>query len=294
MIAKNSERKSQANNSSNATVRPKSKEKVGSIAEEPDEAKVSCAVRSGGKGGNNIKALPITIFQKNRRGGNQANREKGKLLTPACYNVILILDKYKYLSDWKIRKEWGCRKMSAELTAGRKRYTYEDYYRLPEGSPYQLIGGELVMTPSPTPYHQMVSMKLELKMAGFVLEKGLGIVLDAPIDVYLEETETYQPDIIFISNERLFIIEEKRIKGAPDLVVEILSPNTGYYDLRSKYKVYEKSGVREYWLVDPQSKSVQVFCLREGKFTLAQEVEQHGTVQSRVIPGFAIQVESIF
>lgn len=189
------------------------------------------------------------------------------------------------------------RKMRAvpgELAAGRQRYTYEDYCRLPEGSPYQLIGGELVMTPSPTPYHQMVSMKLELKMAGYVLEKGLGIVLDAPVDVYLEETETYQPDIIYISNERLSIIEEKRINGAPDLVVEILSPGTGYYDLRTKYKVYEKSGVREYWIVDPHSKSVQVFCLKGGKYALDQEVEQQGEVQSRVIAGFAVQVESIF
>lgn len=182
----------------------------------------------------------------------------------------------------------------AELAAGRERYTYEDYCRLPEGSPYQLIGGELVMTPSPTPYHQMVSMKLELKMASFVLEKDLGIVLYAPLDVYLDETETYQPDIIFISKERLSIIEEKRINGAPDLVAEILSPSTGYYDLRSKYKVYEKKGVREYWIVDPQHKSVQVFCRQEGKFVLDQEAEQQGTVKSRVIAGFEVQVESIF
>lgn len=182
----------------------------------------------------------------------------------------------------------------AELAVDRERYTYEDYCRLPEGAPYQLIGGELVMTPPPTPYHQMVSIKLELKMAGFVLEKALGVVLDAPLDVYLEETEAYQPDIIFIANERLAIIEEKRIKGAPDLVVEILSPSTGYYDLRSKYKVYEKAGVREYWIVDPHQKSVQVFCRREGKFVLDQEVESKGTVKSRVIAGFEVQIDSIF
>lgn len=182
----------------------------------------------------------------------------------------------------------------AELAAGRERYTYADYCRLPEGSPYQLIGGELVMTPSPTPYHQMVSMKLELKMAGYVLEKGLGIVLYAPLDVCLGETETYQPDIIFISNERLAIIEEKCIKGAPDLVVEILSPGTAYYDLRRKYKVYEKEGVREYWIIDPGNKGVQVFCLREGKFALDQEIEQEGSVKSRVITGFQIQAENIF
>lgn len=182
----------------------------------------------------------------------------------------------------------------AELAAGRERYTYKDYCRLPEGSPYQLIGGELVMTPSPTPYHQMVSMKLVVQMAGLVLEKALGIVLHAPVDVYLAETETYQPDILFIAHERLAIIEETRINGAPDLVVEILSPSTGYYDLRSKFKVYEKCGVREYWIVDPQNKSVQVFCLREGKFALDQEVEQQGMVKSRVIAGLEVQVESLF
>lgn len=181
-----------------------------------------------------------------------------------------------------------------ELAAGRGRYTYEDYCRLPEGSPYQLIGGEMVMTPSPTPYHQLVSAKLQLQMAGFVFEKRLGIVLVAPVDVYLAETETYQPDLIFIPEERLAIVEETRINGAPDLVVEILSPSTGYYDLRSKYKVYEKSGVREYWIVDPHNKSVQVFCLREGKYALDQEAEQEGTVDSRVIDGLQVQVESIF
>jgi len=182
----------------------------------------------------------------------------------------------------------------AQLRTGRTRCTYEDYARLPEGAPYQLIGGELVMTPSPTPYHQMVSMKLELQMAGYVLEKNLGIVLYAPLDVYLEETETYQPDLIFISNERMHIIEEERIRGAPDLVVEILSPSTGYYDLRSKYRVYEKGGVREYWIVDPRHRSVQIFSLREGKFVLDQEAEEQGTVRSRVIPGFEVRVESIF
>lgn len=131
-------------------------------------------------------------------------------------------------------------------------------------------------------------------MASYVLEKKLGIVLDAPLDVYLDETETYQPDIIFISNERLDIIEEKCIKGAPDLVVEILSPNTGYYDLRSKYKVYEKKGVQEYWIVDPQAKSIQIFYSREGKFVLDQEAEVEGVVKSRVIPGLEVRVESIF
>lgn len=141
----------------------------------------------------------------------------------------------------------------------KKRYTYEDYAKLPEGAPYQLIGGELVMTPSPVPYHQIILMKIGTSIANYVMPKNLGLVLFAPIDVYLEEEETYQPDIIFISNKRMNIVGEKKIEGAPDLVIEILSPSTAYYDLRKKYWKYEEYGVKEYWIVDPDGRSVEVY-----------------------------------
>ncbi|KYH33898.1 Uma2 family endonuclease [Neomoorella mulderi] len=175
-----------------------------------------------------------------------------------------------------------------------KVYTYDDYCRLPEGAPYQLIGGELVLTPSPTSYHQIISMQLVSKMVAYVTAKNLGIVLHAPMDVYLEETETYQPDIIFIAHDRMDIIKPEKIEGAPDLVVEILSPTTAYYDLRQKYKVYGKHGVKEYWIIDPQDKSIQVFSLVEGKFKLDQEIEKEGIVRSRVIEGFCVNVVDIF
>ncbi|HHW03228.1 MAG TPA: Uma2 family endonuclease [Thermoanaerobacterales bacterium] len=80
-------------------------------------------------------------------------------------------------------------------------YTYEDYAKLPEGAPYQLIGGKLIMTPSPTPSHQYISTRIEKKLIDFVEERDLGLVFYAPLDVYLEEKETYQPDIIYISKE---------------------------------------------------------------------------------------------
>lgn len=175
-----------------------------------------------------------------------------------------------------------------------KTLTYEDYRKLPEGAPYQLIGGELVLTPAPGTYHQIISMKLGFQMVDFVSKNGLGIVLFAPIDVYLEETETYQPDIIFIARERMEIIEPARISSAPDLVVEILSPTTAYYDLRKKYKVYERCGVKEYWIVDPEEKSVQVFLLKEGKFVLDQEAAIQNTVTSRIIEGLTVSLETIF
>ncbi|QGP92122.1 Putative restriction endonuclease [Neomoorella glycerini] len=179
-------------------------------------------------------------------------------------------------------------------TSKDKVYTYDDYCRLPEGAPYQLIGGELVLTPSPTSYHQIISMQLVSKMVAYVTTNDLGIVLDAPLDVYLEETETYQPDILFISRERLNIIKKEKIIGAPDLVVEILSPTTAYYDLRKKYRIYEKHGVREYWLVDPEERCVQVYIAEAGKFKLDQEVEKKGIVCSRVIEGFSIDAAAIF
>jgi len=179
-------------------------------------------------------------------------------------------------------------------STAEKALTYEDYRKLPEGAPYQLIGGELVLTPSPTTYHQIISGKLQFQMMGYVIERNLGMVLDAPIDVYLSETETYQPDIIFIAQERLGIIEHERINGAPDLVVEILSPATAYYDLRKKFRVYERSGVKEYWIVDPEEKSVEIYLLEEGKFRLEQQAAGEGQVTSRVLGGFTVSLETIF
>lgn len=178
--------------------------------------------------------------------------------------------------------------------ASEKTYTYEDYRKLPEGAPYQLIGGMLIMTPAPSTYHQIISMKLLVKLANFVMERDLGLVLNAPVDVYLGETETYQPDIIFIAKDRLAIVEPDKINGAPDLVVEILSPGTAYYDLRKKFRVYEKTGVREYWIVDPGEQSVEVYTLQEGKFVLGQKAEKQGQVHSSVVEGFTLAVENIF
>lgn len=173
-------------------------------------------------------------------------------------------------------------------------YTYADYALLPEGAPYQLIGGELVMTPAPSTFHQIISIRLAGEFIYFVREKDLGIILAAPVDVYFEEKETYQPDIIFIAKDRLSIIEPARINGAPDLVVEILSPSTGYYDLKKKARTYARHGVREYWVVDPEDHSIEVHVGQEGKFILSQRVEGEGRVESLVLKGLAVEAKEIF
>jgi Uma2 family endonuclease len=172
--------------------------------------------------------------------------------------------------------------------------TYEDYRKLPEGAPYQLIGGELVLTPAPGTYHQLISGKLFYRFMSFNDEKNAGVVLAAPVDVYLGESETYQPDIVFVSRDRAGIIEPERINGSPDLVVEILSPSTAYYDLRKKFKVYEQLGVKEYWIVDPKQKAIQVFVLNNGKFALDQEGGMDGAVQSPILNGLTVKLDEIF
>lgn len=173
-------------------------------------------------------------------------------------------------------------------------YTYEDYARLPEGTPFQLIGGKLIMTPAPGTYHQIILMRLIEKLLFFLAGKDLGILFTAPVDVFLEEKETYQPDIIFIAKDRLHIIETTKIKGAPDLVIEILSPSTGYYDLKKKARVYARCGVKEYWIVDPEDKSIEVFQQKEGNFVLVHHVEETGQAKSILLKGFAVEVKEIF
>ncbi len=172
-------------------------------------------------------------------------------------------------------------------------YTYADYEKLPEGAPYQLIGGDLVKEPSPVPYHQMVSMRIVFELVKFVEERDLGVVLHAPMDVYLSDTEVYQPDIMFISKGRVNIIGEKNIEAAPDLVMEILSPSSAYYDLRHKMYVYATSGVKEYWIADPIEKGIEIYQNINGEFRLFNKALSSGLIRSALLEGFTVDLEKV-
>lgn len=176
----------------------------------------------------------------------------------------------------------------------KKSYTYEDYAKLPEGAPYQLIGGELVMVPAPTPYHQYVSGNIYSALKEFVEKNSLGQVYYSPIDVYFGEAETYQPDIVFVLKEKLSIVGETKIEGAPDLIIEILSPSTAYYDLGRKYEIYEKSGVKEYWVVHPERKSIEIYQNEGNQFKLVQSVKEMGIINSPLLRNFKLNLEKIF
>src|SRR5712691_11341392 len=127
------------------------------------------------------------------------------------------------------------------------RLTYEDYRLLPEDRRYEVIDGELFMTPAPTPYHQIVALNVATALGEHVLGLKLGTVLIAPCDVVLSETDVVQPDILFIAAERASVIGEKYISAAPDLVIEVFSPSTAGRDQTLKKKLYAPRGVKELW-----------------------------------------------
>jgi Uma2 family endonuclease len=172
--------------------------------------------------------------------------------------------------------------------------TYEDYAKLPEGAPYQLIDGEFVMSPAPDLYHQDVSANIYDALKSLVRKRKLGKVYYAPVDVSLSEHNTFQPDIVFVSNERMHILQGERIVGAPDLVVEILSPTTGYYDLATKKDTYEAHGVKEYWVVDPKGKTIEVFENVNGRFVSIVKEREKGIVSSHLLAELKLEVEEVF
>lgn len=173
--------------------------------------------------------------------------------------------------------------------------TYDDYLELPDdGRRYQILEGELDVTPAPTVTHQKVSMLLELLLAGHVLEHDLGLVLDAPVDVLLDPQNVVQPDIIFVANARLSIVEEKRIAGAPDLVVEILSPGTGRVDRLVKTRLYASFGVSWLWLVDPAEQLLEEYERVGMGYRPTARCQGEESFAPRLFPGLTIPLPGIF
>ena len=139
--------------------------------------------------------------------------------------------------------------------------TWEDVLRMPDdGNRYEFIGGRLYVTPAPVIRHQRISRRLVGALIRFLEHAGHGEVFYAPCLVEIPDTsDRVQPDILFVSNERRAIIGEKAVLGAPDLVVEILSPSTARRDRGIKLDLYARRGVREYWIVDPVEDVVDVW-----------------------------------
>ena len=184
---------------------------------------------------------------------------------------------------------------AAKYKSPPKIYTYDDCLELPDdGNRYEIINGELIMVPAPYTDHQTISYNLVLELGKFLERTQTGRIFYAPCDVILSETNVVQPDILFISNERSAIITEKNISAAPDLVIEIISPSSAYYDLIEKKELYEKYGVKEYWLVDPKKHWIEVHVNTDSKFQLHQRCDKEGTIHSVVLADFDLDLTNIF
>ena len=180
-------------------------------------------------------------------------------------------------------------------TNTQARLTYQDYLDLPESDErYELIDGELYMTPPPIPEHQGFLGELHVTLHTFVRENRLGRVYFAPIGVVLSDDDVFQPDMIFISNERLNIIKRGFVQGAPDLAVEVLSPSTARRDRILKRERYARFGVREYWIADIVARTIEVNILSGDEFTTASVYGEGDTLVSPLLPGFSMDVSGTF
>ena len=177
----------------------------------------------------------------------------------------------------------------------RKPFTYQEYVLLPEdGQRYEVLNGELIMVPAPITIHQRISTRIETELIKYLEKNKTGEFFHAPYDVVLSDRVVVQPDILFVSKKNSHIIGEKNISGAPDLVIEIISHSTGYYDLVEKKDIYETYGVKEYWIVDPMKRRVEIYVNRKNKFEQLMRIEQDGILNSTVLEGFILEYKTIF
>ena len=159
---------------------------------------------------------------------------------------------------------------------------------------HELLDGERVLVPSPNMEHQEVVTSLGTSLSMFVREHDLGRVYFAPTDVVFSDTDVVHPDILFVSNERQHIRTPANIQGAPDLIVEILSPSSARRDWGYKRELYARHGVGEYWIIDPANRIVSVLTLRDGVLEIDQTLTEDHTAHSSVLEGFEVSLVEIF
>jgi Uma2 family endonuclease len=161
-----------------------------------------------------------------------------------------------------------------EARGTRKRWTYSEFARLPESGStrYEIIDDELVVTPSPGTRHQRILAELLTRIHGFAKAHDLGQVFPGPLDVLFAEGDCLEPDILFVRKDHLDLLSDRGVEGTPDLVIEVVSPSTAHRDRSVKLDRYRLYGVPEYWVVDPDEHTVEVWKLAEG----ATEAVVHG------------------
>jgi Uma2 family endonuclease len=180
------------------------------------------------------------------------------------------------------------------VTLPKRHLTYEDFKLLPDDQRYELVKGELRVTPAPADRHQALLLALTLRLGPFIREHKLGRLRFAPEAVVLAPGDVVQPDLLFISTERTAVMQRDGVHGAPDLVAEILSPCTASYDQGEKRQTYSDYGVREYWLVDPETETIQVLTQQGSGLEVWQRFAKDDVLTSPLFPGLCMNLVDIF
>jgi len=182
----------------------------------------------------------------------------------------------------------------APMKAAYPRVRFADLEKWPaDGRRYELYDGEVYEVPSPLPLHQIVSARLHLALAEYVRDHG-GIVLYAPLDIVLTEYDVVQPDLVLFTRERQQLVDPRQVtRVQPDLAIEILSPGTASNDRSRKMQLLARHAVREFWLVDPEAETIEVYTLSGSQFVLAHIASGSTPVRSPLLPDLSVSAEGL-
>lgn len=176
-----------------------------------------------------------------------------------------------------------------------ERYTVDDYRAMPEGPPYyQLVEGELIMSPAPNRYHQVVARNLFSIIHDYLRRNPIGEAYFAPVDVYLSETDVVQPDVFFVSHANRGLLADDGIHGGPDLVVEIVSPGNAQLDKKRKRPLYARHGVKELWLIEPTLEQIHRYDFTVDAAKPVRIVDSEESFETPLLPGLVVSAIEVF
>lgn len=188
-------------------------------------------------------------------------------------------------------------KKASYATDTTRKYTYQDYLEIPDepGYRFEILEGLLIKEPAPNVMHQRVSRRLQRCLEDYFWEVDpTGEIFNAPLDVTFHDTTVVQPDLLYISGEQKKLVKETRIDGPPTLAVEILSPSSRRKDRLQKLNIYQKVGVRHYWIVDPEEKTLECFALRDGAYALVASGMEEDVVEHPHFEGLVISLKELW
>ena len=177
------------------------------------------------------------------------------------------------------------------------KFTYEDFLHFPDdGKRHEIIDGEHYVTPSPNTKHQRIATNLTVALGSYLKPHPAGEVFVAPFDVVFSDFDVVEPDLLYISRERRQILTSQHVRGAPDLAVEILSSGTRRTDEGKKHRLYERFGVGEYWVVDPELDTIGVYRRVHDAFVRVAELsaEHADVLTTPLLPGFSVTLAEVF